>query len=552
VGEINAEQSAIVQGSFKISQLNPGQEYQLTIDGSYRTVSARERQRFTTTVAVVLPRTAPGSASVKSVTVRPNKVTGAPYRPLSPQGFKEANQSRWTVPTGPFVPGERTQSSTGTQKAPMGDPSAIVFEVNNGIGITNGSSVAEPSGGATGDGVVFVTSNWFAAFATDGGSVFTQLNPTTIFPADVIGYCCDQIVQYVPSIDRFIWLLQGNNGYRLAAASPADVRSSGGTSWVYWNLPSDIFGQPTGTGVDYPDLSVGSNSLYMSWDVGWPSCPRGCRSGFQVSRTSLAGIQAAGTISIDYTNPPDASMAWGGHLTQNTLDEIFWAGHNSNSQMRVFSLREGSNTYFWRDVGVSTWANNALSSTTPDGQNWLAGSGGFPRNAVIGSTRVGPQIWFAWDAGRNQSFRQPHVEMVVLDRDHGFNRLQQVQIWNDTYAFAYPALSTQSLHRRSGYVLRIRRPQRLREPRGRLLGRFHRLHHHRQQHRHHAFRRLRDDPSAASRREQSRQPVRRLRVRPQFGSTARHRHANGHSLRRLRQAGLDVKSAEVMIGKPPQ
>jgi hypothetical protein len=441
VGEIGPEQSAIVQASFKSSAWSGAKESQLTMEGSYRTAAATERQRFATTVTIILPRPGQGSAPVTSVRVPANKVRGAHYPPQRPRGFREANQSRWTVPTGPFVPGERTNSSTNTEKAPIGDPPGIIFEVNNGIGITNGSSVAEPSGGATGGDVVFVTSNWFAAYSTDGGHVFTQLDPTTIFPADAIGYCCDQVVQYVPSIDRFIWLLQGN-GYRLAAASPADIRSSGGTSWVYWNLPSNIFGQPNGTGVDYPDLSVGDNSLYMSWDVGWPSCPSGCRSGFQVSRTSLAGIQAGGSIGIDYTSPPDASMAWGGHLTQNTRDEIFWAGHNSNSQMRVFSLQEASNTYFWRDVGVATWANNALSSTTPDGQNWLAGSGGFPGNAVLGSTRVGQQVWFAWSAGTDSSFRQPHVEMVALDRDHGFNRLQQVQIWNDAYAFAYPALAT--------------------------------------------------------------------------------------------------------------
>src|ERR671925_670214 len=73
-----------------------------------------------------------------------------------------------------------------------------------------------------------------------------------------------------PSVDRFIWLLQGNNGFRLASASPATLLSSGATAWTYWNLPSSLFGQPTGTGVDYPDLSVGDNSLYLSWDVGWP------------------------------------------------------------------------------------------------------------------------------------------------------------------------------------------------------------------------------------------------------------------------------------------
>jgi hypothetical protein len=441
VGKIEAGQSAILQASFN-DPLTPGKSYQLVVAGSYEPAQyGGRRLPFKVVGRITLPPAAPDSAKVSTVTVPPHKVRGAPYPPQKPRFGDEVNGSRWTVPTGRFVPGTPTPTSTSTEKVVIGDPPAIVFNVNNGVGIS-GSSIAEPSGGATGGNVVFLSANWFAAFSNNGGGSFTQLNPTTIFPNDAIGYCCDQIVQYVPSIDRFIWLLQGNNGFRLAAASSADVINSNGTAWTYWNLPSDLFGQPNGTGVDYPDLSVGNNSLYMSWDVGWPSCPANCRWGFQVSRISLAGIQAGGTITIDYTNPPDATMCWGGHLMQNTLDEIFWAGHNSNSQMRVFSLQEGSNTYFWRDVGVFTWANNALSSTTPDGQNWLAGSGGFPGNAVIGSTRVGNQLWFAWNAGTDRNFQQPHVEMVTLDRNNNFNRLQQVQIWNNDYAFAYPSLAT--------------------------------------------------------------------------------------------------------------
>ncbi len=128
-------------------------------------------------------------------------------------------------------------------------------------------------------------------------------------------------------------------------------------------------------------------------------------------------------------------MAWGSHLVQNTGNEIFWAGHNNNSQMRVFSWAEGTGVYFWRDVGISTWANNALSSITPDGQNWLAGSGGFPGNAVIGGTRSGNQVWFAWNAGTDNNFRQPHVEMVALDRNNNLRRSQQVQIWNNSCVF---------------------------------------------------------------------------------------------------------------------
>jgi len=80
---------------------------------------------------------------------------------------------------------------------------------------------------------------------------------------------------------------------------------------------------------------------------------------------------------------------------------------------------------------------------TPDGQDWVSQcGGGFPGTAVIGATRSGNQLWFAWSAGKNSNFQQPHVEMVTLDRNNNFSKTQQVQIWNNSYAFAYPALAT--------------------------------------------------------------------------------------------------------------
>jgi hypothetical protein len=440
VPSIRARGSANVQVNFNSRRLVPRKRYRLVLRGSYAT-RAGKRARFVATLVVSLPPKAPGRAALHRATVPAHAVKGAPFPARRPTFDDDVNGARWTVPRGMFVAGARRPPKTSFQKAPLGDPPLVSFKVNNGLGIS-GSTIAEPSGAANGSGVVFVSANWFAAYSSNGGTTFTQVDPTTIFPNDAIGFCCDQIVQYAPSINRFLWLLQGNNGFRLASASPASLISSGATAWTYWNLPSSIFGQPTGTGVDYPDLSVGNNSLYLSWDVGWPSCPTRCRSGFQVSRTSLAGLQAGGTITIQYTNPPDSSMAWGGHLTQDTGNEIFWAGHNSQSQMRVFSLAEGSNTYFWREVGISSWSNTSLSSTTPDGNNWLTGSSGFPGNAVLGSTRSGNEIWFAWTAGTDKRFKQAHVEMVTLNRSTTFSKIRQVQIWNNNYAFAYPALAT--------------------------------------------------------------------------------------------------------------
>lgn len=452
LGTIPAGGSAVLDATFS-GAFAPLGRHALVVAGTYVVASAT--YCFELSSDLVIPPASPGSGLLGTLTVEPGQVTDAPFPHQPRDPSRQVNGSRWTVPTAPFVPGTPTSTGTITQMPPTAmaaeEPAAvaavagsIVFLANAGLGLTSGpfngtaSTIAEPSGGSTGAGVVFATANWVAAYST--GGTFTELDPTTIFPNDAVGFCCDQVVQYVPSIDRFIWFIQGN-GYRLASASPTDIVNSGGTAWTYWNLTPQVFGQPIGTGFDYPDLSVGDNFLYMSWDAGF-GCPTGCRQGFQVARTSLAGIQAGGTITIEFTDPPDATMAWGSHLVQDTGNEIFWAGHNSNSQMRVFSLAEGSNTYFWRDVGISSWANNALSSTTPDGLNWLAGSGGFPGSAIIGGTRSGNQVWFAWNAGTNSTFQQPHIEMVTLDRGNNFNRIQQVQIWNNSYAFAYPSLST--------------------------------------------------------------------------------------------------------------
>jgi hypothetical protein len=468
LGTLESQASARVDADFFGGPFLPSTSYPLTIKGTYSV--EHETHCFKLKATLTVPPAAPGSAPLKTTTVGSNTITGAPFPPQPPSFDADVNTAGWTVPTGPFVPGVPTATVTSPQKAPLGDPPAIDFLVNNSLGLTSGSFVngqalnggpLEPSGSASGGGVVFATANLTAAFSKDGGSTFTQLDPTTIFPADAVGFCCDQIVQYVPSIDRFIWFIQGN-GYRLAVASPAQVVASNGTAWTYWNLTPGVFSHPGS--FDYPDLGVGDNFLYMSWDAGGCS---NCDSGHQVARTSLAGLAAGGTIEIDFTDPKDDGNAWGSKLSQDTGNEIFWAGQNQNNGLRIYTLMEGSNTYFWQDVGISSWANNApLSSTSPDGQNWINflfnpttqnPGGGFPANAVIGSTRSFGQVWFAWSAGTDNNFPRPHIEMVALNADGAnpphLSVQQQVQIWNPTYTFAYPALATNQCTGEIGFSL---------------------------------------------------------------------------------------------------
>jgi hypothetical protein len=459
LGTIPADDSTVLNANFS-GAFSPSTDYPLTVKGTYAVNDAT--YCFTLNTDLTTLPASPGSAPVSSVQVTTNFVTGGGFPSQPPYPFEEeVNQQNWTVPIGPFVPGTPTPtpalkmpvpSTAMTRLTPFSlDPPDVVFEANNPLGLISGNwwgaadTVAEPSG-ATGGGVVFVTANHIAAYSTDGVN-FTQLDPTTIFPATGVGLCCDQIVQYVPSIDRFIWLIQGN-GMRIAWASPQDIISSGGTAWMWVDLTPDVFGAVAGTDFDYPDVAVGDNFLYMSWNAG-VHCPPGCQRGHQVARTSLAGIQTAqigSIITVDFTHPEDSPNAWGAHLMQNPDSETSWAGHVDSSTLRVWRWGEGWD-YVWFDVDIARWAEHNLGSITPDGFDWTSECESreerrFPGTAVIGSTRVGDEFWFAWSAGKDENFPQPHIEMVVLDRSKEFQLVRQEQLWSNDWAAAYPALAT--------------------------------------------------------------------------------------------------------------
>jgi FlgD Ig-like domain len=459
LGTIAVDDAAILNLHFNGGPFLPGQTYPLTLRGTYMMGTATTC--FVLATDLTVPPASPGSAILTEVPVPPLMVVGGghPPEPPAPGDLEnsEVNPPGWMPPKGPFIAGPPTPGETGFGEipplfgpksetgAPEGAP-AITFTGNHPVGINANTCCAEPSG-ARGGGVVFMTANSYAAYSTDGGTTFTRLNPTTIFPNGADGgFCCDQIVQYVPSIDRFVWLMQfwkgadGKNRQRLASASPAAIMSSGGTAWTYWDLTSNVFG--INGWLDYPDLAVGNNYLYMSCDqVG---------SGLLVVRIPLSQIQSSSTINIGYTNPALSNTAYFGHLTQNTRDEVFWAGQVNTGKMRIFSLAEGSNLYSWRDRTLPrSWSNSGLSSTTPDGKDWLQGARNNGFYAAIGAVHIHPttdpnrdnHIWFAWHAGTDDFFQRAHVEMVNIDRADDFKVSQQVQIWNNNYAFAYPALS---------------------------------------------------------------------------------------------------------------
>jgi hypothetical protein len=393
-------------------------------------------------------------------TVDPARTSGHQYPPFVQHETDFNEDKARKVPTGPLR-GSLAPTKQGSTPKPMppagAGGAAVEFPAFDPLGPSAGSVGTPPDmSAARGGNVVMLSYNTSALLSTDGANTWTLLNPSTIFPSapskDAAGnlldngLCCDQVLQYVPQIDRFIWLMQfcgsgtsgclsGINRVRIAAASPQQIINSGGTAWTYWDLLSGTFSLGTTT-MDYPDLAVGDNFLYISADA--------VGTGLLVVRIPLTEIQNSQTINIGFTTPSDSSVAYGGHLSQNTGNAVFWAGHNTNSQMRVFTMAEGSNQYAWRDVDIQSWPNATISSIAKDGTtDWLQFLGtSFPGNAVLGITRRNAnEVWFSWTASSGSGFKQAQVQVVELDVSK-YSVISQWQIWNDNYAFAFPSLST--------------------------------------------------------------------------------------------------------------
>lgn len=406
-----------------------------------------------------------GSGESRTGKIKPRRVKDAPYPPArhedNPNRQPNTRPKR-IVPTGPFRGLLRRSQGSEPRKLDSGGQAAgLDFPVwTDDPSVANASTNAADISGAKGGSVVLMSGNWYIDYSTDSGATFTTLNPTTVFPNTLAGgFCCDQVLVYAPQIDRFLWLLQyrsdatGANAYRLAAASPQDVINSNCTAWTYWDLTSASFGIGTDW-MDYPSMSLGDGELYFSFDVLDTTADSTADNGLVVVRLSLAEIAAGGSVNFRFTTAADSATAWGSNVSQNTGNEVFWAGHVDNSTLRVFSWRNDSTTYFWRDVEVRNWPNATLSSDGPNGNNWFGGgvdssgaSTGFPDNAVIGICRRLNELWLGWTASNGDggsggfNFPHPHVQIVKINIGD-WKVIEQMQVWNPDHAFGYPSLAT--------------------------------------------------------------------------------------------------------------
>ena len=313
----------------------------------------------------------------------------------------------------------------------------LVQNVNLGAVADNNaaSDVCEPSA-ACRDDVVFYTGNWFAAISTNGGSTFRFVDPNVAFPDPPgMSFCCDQVVHYIRRIDTFVWLLQytentaGANVQRLAFARTAAAKRG------RWRTV-DVTPQALGLGnqfLDFPDLAVGWNALYMTTNVF-----RGSRwTTSVILRLPFSGIRSGNVVVQRATSTTNFNF----RVAQHCGRRVFWASHQDNSTLRVYHWDENAANPRFRDVTVPSWDQQNYRSRTPAGRNWLGRAD--PR--ILGATKAGRNLYFAWSAGRGGANNRPHPYVQVAKIDSRTFRLKEsINLWDRNFATAYPALGTNS------------------------------------------------------------------------------------------------------------
>jgi hypothetical protein len=425
----------------------------------------------------------------------PRSTAGGPFRPSKRRGFGERGDPE-TPPRLPAgrrfirtphrrisptpglveeVPREaRDQSARGAAWARAGLVGDILLTRNISLTTDNDNSVftyaddgSEQSVATNGKGIVLYTTNTQDAISFNGGRTFSKLNPRTAFPTAAGGFCCDQMVTYVPSVDRFVWVLQYWNGaggttdrskpnvLRVATATSGQLAASGGTRWSYYDWTPNAFrlSAPEGKAIllDRPFMAFSKGMLH-----------------FSVSAFELTGDKQDALGSVLWRLPLDqlgGRFRWGflrakGRQrfvpAQGAVSEVspgpyqYYAGAATSTRLDVYEYRDSSSKIYRYEVDVPPIARLENGSPAPGDPNWLARHGKSSGSVVTGA-QVGRLAWFGWPAGREATtlvdgkekplkvHDQPAIEFVGIDirtlTQEDYSRIE----FND-YASALPEL----------------------------------------------------------------------------------------------------------------
>jgi hypothetical protein len=278
--------------------------------------------------------------------------------------------------------------------------------------------------------VVIETGNWYAAVSADGGRNFKYIDPLTAFPADYGGFCCNQVVLYVPSRDMFIWEMEYSpsategGALRIAVSRGTDILDG---IWYYYDLEA-----AAGNFYNFADLNLTNDYLVIPV-MGFTS--GGIFTESFIFCVNLDPLLAAGPFTFIYFHTP----LFGIRGVHGATDTYYFAAHNSTSQVQGYKWVEGAGTASPFIINLSAaWFDDDRLCPGPDSKNWCGGLGqagriltGWVSNGMIG---------YLWGSSQGGSFVYPYIEAVTIN-ESDLTYLGRPLIYNDYFAFIYPGAS---------------------------------------------------------------------------------------------------------------
>jgi hypothetical protein len=315
------------------------------------------------------------------------------------------------------------------------------------------SNVMESSVAASGL-ELFHTGNWFAARSADGGVTWTYVNPYSGFP----DFCCDQVTSYDTARGILLWLRMGlpdGNGENVFLLS---VSADGGqTFWTYTIAPTNIDASWTNNWWDYPHMQLGTDFMYLSWNMFNQS---GLSVRTVMIRVDLDNLAAAGPFSGSYLSVTD----WFTFVpVQGSQHVMYWASNwpntaPRNSRLRIYKWPEDSGTISFVTKTITAWTFTGRGDAHCGSPNWmarldqrvLAGARYFIHSDGIVEGRIPGRAILAWwwNVKEGGNFPMPYIDAAAFYEDTFDTGLTQVggflgepYVWSPDTCFAYPSVA---------------------------------------------------------------------------------------------------------------
>ncbi len=488
LGDLPAGGSVRFDALLKIAGAD-GSAHLLTVAGNYR--AEGKEHAFRAQRPINPDNAPPGPIPLQTGTTVKQDPKTVPYPTVSPAPppFGPNSETPVFVPIGPprqlFPP-----TPTGTQLGTSAGGAGVQIPRNTTM--RNAGTPPDPNAAAAApDGVVLATYNSNISYSTNGGQTFIDVNllspqpgnpaRTTFFPQSDGGFCCDQVVVYLPGQNLFFWLLQYNpitacatncppqpppaapatfritqtSRLRIAWATPAAVAADFWNAWRFVDLTGTALGTTNAEWLDYPDLAFSDTFLYVGIDHGFTTPGRVYTGRRIIARMSLADFvnPAAGSIGFGFAELTGSNGLNKTHFIQGAPGRMVVGSLDDSSTLRVFTCPDNENAVTPTTVKISQIPQGTnYTSTAPDGADWLAVS--FPGNITGGVfRRVIPglnqgsrdEYLFAFDAGANSGGGRPraYLRLETLTPDGSkYKAIAEYDVWNNDYAYAMGGLGT--------------------------------------------------------------------------------------------------------------